>query len=151
MHIATPRRELVVNENLFDLDKAVLLLHWWISWLGLDDWTVTLDVVRQFEMPGGQNQIGNCAYNRKKRIAQVLLLDPVDYDDSLLLPFDMEKTLVHELLHVVVSAVDDAARNDNKDELLDDEIEAGIDRMACAFVAMGRRMPHHPAKKKRRV
>lgn len=43
---------------------------------------------------------GECEWQLKTKIATIRILDPIDYPENLIIEQDMEKTLVHELLHL---------------------------------------------------
>ena len=77
----------------------------WQKRLGLENWNLTLRVVRQAEID--QNSWGASEWDPDSRTGTVSVLDPRDYNlrggD---LKLDMECTIVHELVHIQVSPLD---------------------------------------------
>jgi len=65
----------------------------------LNDWDIKIFIARERDMfnPGTQ---GGCRWELKNKMAIIKILDPVDYDPDIPWEQDMEKTLVHELLHL---------------------------------------------------
>lgn len=80
----------------FGIRKARQLCKEWQAILGLQDWKVTVHVVRRSEMQG-ENE-GECQYVLPRKRATIWLCDAVDRHDSE--DVDMEADLVHELLHI---------------------------------------------------
>jgi hypothetical protein len=77
----------------------------WQKRLGLDDWTMTLQVVRQSEI--NPNAWGAAHWDVHAKTATIQVLDPRDYNlkgDNMRL--DMECTIVHELVHIQVAPLD---------------------------------------------
>lgn len=77
----------------------------WQKRLGLDDWSVTLQVVRQSEID--PNAWGSSHWDARAKTATIQVLDPRDYNlKGADLRLDMECTIVHELVHIQVSPLD---------------------------------------------
>jgi hypothetical protein len=77
----------------------------WQKRLGLDDWTMTLQVVRQREI--NPNAWGSSHWDIHAKTATIQVLDPRDYNlKGADLRLDMECTIVHELVHIQVSPLD---------------------------------------------
>jgi hypothetical protein len=77
-------------------------MKFWQKRLGMDDWNLTLRVVRQQEID--RNAWGTSEWDPAARTAVISVLDPRDYNlkgDELKL--DMECTIVHELVHIQLS------------------------------------------------
>jgi hypothetical protein len=70
----------------------------WKTRLGLNDWSISVRIVPKSELP--ENRSGMCRAIVKKKSAEIILLDPRDADESWLNQYDLELTLVHELLHI---------------------------------------------------
>ena len=87
------------EEHLFKLDRLEELLEEWKSILHLEQWDIVLRRSRQKDFLEGDNQ-EEVTFNSVECQAIIRILDPVDWVDT---PFkqDMEKTLVHELLHLI--------------------------------------------------
>jgi hypothetical protein len=74
----------------------------WQRRLGLDDWTLSLEVVRQAQIES--HALGKSKWNTQAKTATILVLDPRDYNlKGAGLRLDMECTIVHELVHIQVS------------------------------------------------
>lgn len=77
----------------------------WQRVLGLQDWRVIVKLVR-FAAYGSEqvSKAGEVKVNNEKREALIRITDPEDYalqcDADFEKPQDMERTLVHELLHL---------------------------------------------------
>ena len=77
----------------------------WQKRLGLDDWTMTLQVVRQREI--NPNAWGSSHWDIHAKTATIQVLDPRDYNlKGTDLRLDMECTIVHEFVHIQVSPLD---------------------------------------------
>jgi hypothetical protein len=77
----------------------------WQKRLGLDDWTVTLQLVRQSEID--PNAWGSSYWDARAKKATIQVLDPRDYNlKGADLRLDMECTIVHELVHLQVSPLE---------------------------------------------
>lgn len=74
----------------------------WQKRLGLDDWNMTLQVVRQNQID--PNAWGSSHWDAREKTATIQVLDPRDYNlKGADLRLDMECTIVHELVHIQVS------------------------------------------------
>ena len=77
----------------------------WQKRLGLDEWNMTLQVVRQSEID--PNAWGSSHWDARAKTATIQVLDPRDYNlKGAELRLDMECTIVHELVHIQVSPLD---------------------------------------------
>jgi hypothetical protein len=77
----------------------------WQKRLGLDDWNVSLQVVRQSELD--PNAWGSAHWDARAKTATIQVLDPRDYNlKGADLRLDMECTIVHELVHIQVSPLE---------------------------------------------
>ena len=87
------------EEYIFNLNRLEELLVEWKSILHLEQWDIELRRSRQKDFLEGDSQ-GEIDFNRVECQAIIRILDPIDWVDT---PFkqDMEKTLVHELLHII--------------------------------------------------
>jgi hypothetical protein len=75
----------------------------WQRRLRLDDWAVWVSIKRQHQFRKKDRQ-GECKWDLWKKEAWINILDPQDYPDDAPGPQDMERTLVHELLHLHLAA-----------------------------------------------
>jgi hypothetical protein len=77
----------------------------WQKRLGLEDWSISLRLVRQSEL--SKESWGASEWDERTRTAEVHVLDPRDYNlRGGELRLDMECTIVHELVHIQVSPLD---------------------------------------------
>lgn len=71
----------------------------WQRILRLQDWDVRTSIVRERDMVTKDSN-AEISVNVPHRLAQLRMLDPIDYSLDCLNPQDMERSLVHELLHI---------------------------------------------------
>jgi hypothetical protein len=77
----------------------------WQKRLGLDEWNLSLQVVRQSAID--PNAWGSSHWDARAKTATIQVLDPRDYNlKGADLRMDMECTIVHELVHIQVSPLD---------------------------------------------
>ena len=77
----------------------------WQKRLGLDDWNMSLQVVRQSKID--PNAWGSSHWDNRAKTATIQVLDPRDYNlKGADLRLDMECTIVHELVHIQVARLD---------------------------------------------
>ncbi len=80
-------------------------LKTWQKRLGMDDWRLTIKLVRQNSLD--KNTWGNAEWDPDGKTGTITLLDPVDYNlKGGELKLDMECTIVHELVHIQVGPFD---------------------------------------------
>ena len=99
----------MIYENQEQLDAD---LAFWQKQLRLRDWTVRAKVVRQRDIPTGEQAYSFT--NTLLKDARILLLDPVDYDETQPPPLDHEHDLVHELQHLPMCAMRMCAFGENE-------------------------------------
>lgn len=106
----------------------------WQKRLNLQDWNISLLVVRSTELK--PKTLGNIHWDTEKKTAVIRVLDPADYK----LPFsemlqDLEFTVVHELIHLELSPVlSPLQRNDANRR----EEEHAVNHMADALLKLDR-------------
>lgn len=106
------------------------LLAKWQKILGLDDWTIVLeDGCYELSEPESD---GCAEYSEVGRFAKIQLLAPEAYGDRIV-PYDREKTLVHELLHLKLCLL-----QDTENELQNRIVHQLIDDLARSFVKANR-------------
>lgn len=114
-----------------DLKQAC---EYWQKVLRLQDWTVKVRFVRQYDLHSSQQ--ANCSSNCAKKCAQIRIVSPDDYSNPEW-PQDVEKSLVHELLHLHTAPFTDVAPPPLPLMLE----EQAIDSLAGAFVSLHRELP----------
>jgi len=110
------------------LEKRLAL---WQSRLKLSDWNIALRSVH----PGvlRQGTLGNIRWDANRKQATIRMLDASDYVTSYEAALrDMEFTVVHELLHLVLSSLprSEASRSDE---------EHAVNQMTDALLALDRK------------
>lgn len=108
------------------------LLDKWVRVLHLEEWRIKFEwKVRDTDM-AAEDSVGCTSADVVDRQALIQMLDPVDYKDRIF-PYDYEKTLVHELLHLTFWDMDSSG-----DELRDRLTHIMVDRMARALLSAER-------------
>lgn len=115
-------------EVIYTSDQLQSKCSEWQRKLRLQDWDVQATIERQRNMIG-KTVNGQCEYNERLKAAFIRILDPVDYDDYE--PEDMERILVHELVHLWFAPFWD----DEKEHLM----EQGVEQIARALIGISRR------------
>ena len=93
-------------------DQAHDWVRIWQKRLRLDDWKIDVKIVRIWELE--QGTLGHIDWSIPRKTATIKLLNPLDYElppDKI--PADMELSVVHELIHLHLSALplNKASRN----------------------------------------
>ena len=104
------------------------LLNEWKRRLGLQDWRIKLLPKCKPEDMEIENCAGCTEWCESIKTARIEIIDP-DYYGDRIVPFDWEKTLVHELLHIKLCLVSDGV-----DKLQERVMHQIIDDLARAFV-----------------
>lgn len=106
-------------------------LAYWQKALRLTDWTIQLRINCHPEDMAVQDTAGATDWREAIKTASIDILDPIYYGERIV-PFDFEKTLIHELLHLKMSFWCQS------DELVSDRaMHQVIDELAKAFAALG--------------
>lgn len=100
----------------------------WKNRLGLQDWRIKLYVDCAPEEMTLDDVVGCTEWQESIKAAKIEILSPKHYEDRVI-PFDIEKTLVHELLHLKTSLI-----SSNVGELQERITHQLIDDLARAFV-----------------
>ena len=109
-----------------------MMFHYWKKKLGLLDWTIDFQYNVEPEDMCVADSCGCTSWREEVKIAVVQILRPDRYRNQVV-PFDVEKTIVHELLHLKLSFLS------NEDGDLQDRIAHQlIDDLARAFVNVRR-------------
>jgi hypothetical protein len=116
-----------------DADLQTLCAEWQKT-LRLQDWDVKVRIVRrsQFRISDAQ---GECEWLLPKKTALIHIVDPIDYPPNSVWEQDMERTLVHELLHCHMAGFDDFEYGSPKDVA----VEQAVESIAKALVSLKRK------------
>ena len=88
----------VSNEQVHDW------LHLWQKRLHLEDWKVEVKIVRIWDLE--QGTLGHIDWSVPHKTAVIKVLNPADYElPKEKVPADMELSIVHELVHLHLSAL----------------------------------------------
>lgn len=110
-----------------DNDKGQKLLKEWKDRLGLQDWKIKLKInCGQDDID--ENSVGEVEWNETNQSAMICIGREEDYGKRVR-PYDFEKTLVHELLHIKTCFL-----TDTPDETLARVGHQLIDSLARALV-----------------
>ncbi len=106
---------------------------WMTSWqkrLHLEDWNIEVHMVRSADLR--PDTLGNLKWNNATRTACIKVLNPVDYQILPAdVPEDMEYTVLHELVHLQLSALPrDLSRKDVEEQV--------VNRIADALMQLHR-------------
>ena len=104
------------------------LLEKWKRRLGLSDWTIKLCVNCKPEEMAMSEVAGCTEWTESAKTARIEIIDPEYYGERIV-PFNFEKTLIHELLHLKMSFW--CQNDDNVEDRVMHQI---IDDLARAFV-----------------
>jgi hypothetical protein len=108
----------------------------WQRRLRVQDWQVSIYFVRGSDIQG---KAGQCYSQFSKKQAVIRLTELADAD-GWDYPYDIEKTIVHELLHLVMAGIDPESK---KTGLELDMEEQAVDTLATALIALKRGyLPH---------
>jgi hypothetical protein len=102
-------------------------LQIWQKRLALDDWKIEAHIVRQDDL--NHDTLGNLKWNAAGHTATIKVLNPLDYDmPEALIPSDIERTVLHELVHLELSVL---PRNGSK--LVEEQV---VNRMTEALLSL---------------
>lgn len=104
------------------------LFMYWRDMLKLNDWTIQFRYNVQHDDMNIEDSCGCTSWNEASKTALIQILKPDQYGDRIV-PFDVEKTIVHELLHIKMSLI--ASECDDLQERIAHQI---IDDLAKAMV-----------------
>ena len=105
----------------------------WQKRLRLTDWEVVIELSRKSDFV--QNTwYGQCSWTLTRKAAHVRVMDVIDYPADNPWDYDMEHTLVHELLHLKFAPFVDI----DTDTLLGIVIEQTIDELARVLLELKR-------------
>lgn len=107
----------------------------WQKRLRLQDWIVHVVVKRIYDM--APDTAGRCEWEIRNKQALIKILDERDYDPTIMLPFDQEKTLVHELIHLHMSPFD-RKKEEDENELDIIAKEQAVECIAWGLVTVAR-------------
>lgn len=108
-------------------NQGEMYLRYWRKCLDLEDWHIRLDDECDISDMDIET-VGQTTWQEVSKTARIQIIDPVHYGERVI-PFDYEKTLVHELLHLKTCLL-----TDNVDPLQERVGHILIDDLARALV-----------------
>ncbi len=122
-----------VTDAKSKLVSDVQVQSWLKNWqnrLHLEDWTVSVRIVRSTELK--PDTLGNLKWDSQAHTAAIKILSPLDYELSAAdTSEDMEYTIVHELVHLQLSVLPrDLKKKDVEEEVVNKISDAlmGLDK-----------------------
>lgn len=127
-----------MQEVIFTHDELRAKCAEWQQVLRLQDWTVDLNIKRgrEFVTKDSNAEVG---LNEQHKSAFIAIMDPVDYDPDQRRPQDMERDLVHELLHIHFWTL----TRGNDDTNIEIAEEQAINMIAEGLIQLSRRGGEH--------
>ncbi len=123
------------------------LLNEWQERLGLQDWTIVLRYNCKFSDLATEDSIGETLWSNTIKNATIKIVSKEEYGNDRTLPYDFEKTLVHELLHIKFGLID-IMNNGYESKVVDELRHQLIDDLARALVMAKRRRNKKKIRKK---
>lgn len=114
----------MTNEDL------VVFLEKWQKIMHLQDWDISIRLARPFEI--GPDRGGEVTRVEAKKVAVVSVLNPADFDPGKIITHDPEYTVVHELVHLHFSLIDDF------DGVKDTLYEQAVHLLAKSLISLDR-------------
>ena len=121
-------------EVILNLEELRQLCREWQKRLHLENWHILVDIKRRDEFDIEDSQ-GEIHYQLCSADASISIVDHCDWPTDTLFKQDMEKTLVHELLHIPMAIFEP----DEDDEPIKHDLwEQFIETMARNLVSIKR-------------
>jgi hypothetical protein len=98
------RNRVTTAQNIVTDTQVHDWLHLWQKRLRLEDWKIDVKIVRIWDLE--QGTLGHIDWSVPHRTATIKVMNPADYElpqDKI--PADMELSIVHELVHLHLSAL----------------------------------------------
>jgi hypothetical protein len=126
---AAARRPSTDQQTIVTQAQANRWLRLWQGRLALDEWKIEVRIVRAQDL--NPDTLGNLKWNATNRTAVVKVLNPLDYDlPAAEIPADIERTVVHELVHLELSVL---PRNGSK--IVEEQV---VNKMTEALLGLDR-------------
>jgi len=113
--------------------------NWTRTWqkrLDLAEWTITTMIVRTSDLK--PDTLGNLKWNIANKTAVVKVLHPLDYElPSSEIATDIEYTILHELIHLQLSALP----HDGSTKLIEEKV---VNRISEALFQLAKGANYHP-------
>lgn len=123
-----------MSKVIFSSEELQSSLEVWQQRLRLQDWIIKARVARGKEF-SDDNRQGEVSWILTKKMATILILDPIDYPPDAMLSQDMENCLVHELLHLHFAPISESESGG----LLNVAVEQAIESITSGIMSSIRR------------
>lgn len=110
------------------------IMEEWVERLGLQNWRISLHPCCKPDEMTEENATGCTTWNETIRTARIEIIDPQYYGNNRITPFDWEKTLIHELLHIktcFITSECEPLQERLGHQLIDDLARAFVDAKHC--------------------
>jgi len=108
--------------------EAFKLLKEWQNALGLNDWTIEMDLLDSKEVGDG-TAYQSTEYEESVKAAVIHVAHYEQLEDYVKESYNFERTLIHELLHIKFSLLD----NDNQECLQSRVLHQIVDELSKSF------------------
>lgn len=122
------RQEIIYNQK--QLEER---LGYWQNKLRLNDWIISIEI-RRGRALRIEDKAATVAWVVENKVADIQIIDPLDYPEDAWFPQDMDWEIVHELLHLHLVPV-----TDNSDEQNSIDIEQIIESITYGLIALERK------------
>lgn len=126
-------REAAPDRHQFDDKELNGYVRYWRRRLRLEHWDIKIRYARARELP--EDCAGHIRRVDVKYSAVIWVLDPHDFDPDIPWPHDVERVVVHELLHIVFGPTDDAHQDNGASTVA---LEQAILRLELALLEENR-------------
>jgi hypothetical protein len=110
------------------LAQATRMLRKWQHIVRLEDWDIAINFGRWHEVH--EEAVAHCHYSRARREAHLVIRHPDDWGpETWAGDNDMELTIVHELLHLKLSGLDNTDATKQVEEALVEQMARSLVRL----------------------
>lgn len=138
---------LVPVDRVLTEHEVERVLPWWCRLLGIGDWRIEVAFVPERAL-FSRGRMAEVAWNANNRDAAIKMLRPADSDSE---TYDMERVLVHELVHIVLALNTGLLKDSVVSDTIENSVavEQPVESLARALVGLARRHPDYPLRKRR--
>lgn len=128
------RSRLAASNPLISEEQVDQWLRLWQDRLRLQDWRVDAKIVRIWDLD--PHTLGHIHWSKSKKTATIKVLNPVDYQiPQSRIAEDIEMSIVHELVHLQLSAL----TQDDRISVANEEVV--VTKIAMALMGLGASSP----------
>lgn len=112
------------NDNILTIEELEQKVVEWQKRLRLQDWHIKTAIVRQNSDEYMENKCAVVNWTLANKQATIKLIDPIDYPETTRFEYDMEKVLVHEMLHLHISPLTETETEEAQYILMEQAVES---------------------------